>query len=130
PSLDAANDDAIWQSTKQAHWTQDIQRFTRSVDQQDELLKWPLIIIADDSAFTAATLENFLRITFTRSNPAIDVHGVRETIHQKHWGCVGPLVIDARLKPHHAPPVEEDPDVVKKIDSLCRRGGPLAGIIE
>jgi 4-hydroxy-3-polyprenylbenzoate decarboxylase len=130
PSLDVVDEDTTRQSTKQTHWTQDIQRFTRAINQQDDILKWPLIVIADDSAFTAATLENFLWITFTRSNPATDVHGVRETIHQKHWGCAGPLVIDARLKPHHAPPVEEDPAVVAKIDSLCRRGGPLAGIIE
>ena len=65
PSLDAPNDDTIWHSTKHAHWTQDIQRFTHAINQQDDILKWPLIVIADDSAFTAATLENLLWITFT-----------------------------------------------------------------
>jgi len=35
-------------------------------------------------------------------------------------------VIDARLKPHHAPPVEEDAAVTAAVDALCRRGGPLA----
>ena len=130
PSLVAPDDNAIWNVTKQAHWTRDIHHFTHSIDQQDDLLKWPLIIITDNSEFTAATLENLLWITFTRSNPATDVHGVRETIFQKHWGCAGPLVIDARLKPHHAPPVQEDSAVEKRIDHLCKRGGPLAGIIE
>jgi 4-hydroxy-3-polyprenylbenzoate decarboxylase len=38
-------------------------------------------------------------------------------------------VIDARLKPHHAPPVEEDPSVTASVDELCRNGGPLAGIL-
>lgn len=130
PSLDAPDDNAIWNVTKQSLWTRDIQNFTHSIDQQDDLLKWPLIIITDNSEFTAATLENLLWITFTRSNPATDVHGVRETIFQKHWGCAGPLIIDARLKPHHSPPVEEDSAVEKRIDHLCRRGGPLEGIIE
>jgi 4-hydroxy-3-polyprenylbenzoate decarboxylase len=37
-------------------------------------------------------------------------------------------VIDARLKPHHAPPVEEDPAVTAAVDDLCRTGGPLAGL--
>jgi 4-hydroxy-3-polyprenylbenzoate decarboxylase len=37
-------------------------------------------------------------------------------------------VIDARLKPHHAPPVEEDPAVSAAVDQLCRVGGPLAGL--
>jgi 4-hydroxy-3-polyprenylbenzoate decarboxylase len=39
-------------------------------------------------------------------------------------------VIDARLKPHHAPPVEEDPVVSARVDDLCKRGGPLASIVE
>jgi 4-hydroxy-3-polyprenylbenzoate decarboxylase len=35
-------------------------------------------------------------------------------------------VIDSRIKPHHAPPLVEDPLVSKKIDALATRGGPLA----
>lgn len=86
----------------------------------------PLFVLVDDSEFTARTLNNFLWVTFTRSNPAADIHGVDEFIEQKHWGCAGPLVIDARIKPHHAPPLISDPDVVKKIDALAARGGALA----
>ena len=51
-------------------------------------------------------------------------------MRNKHWGCRGPLVIDARIKPHHAPPLVEDPAVTKKIDALAARGGPLASIYE
>ena len=76
----------------------------------------------------AASLENLLWVTFTRSNPAADVHGVDAETRAKHWGCHGPLVIDARLKPHHAPPVEEDPAVTARVDDLCRQGGPLAAL--
>ena len=90
---------------------------------------FPLVVVVDDAAFSAATLENFLWTTFTRSNPAADVHGVDAFTHQKHWGCRGPLVIDARLKPHHAPPVEEDPAVSARVDALCTRDGPLAGLL-
>ena len=131
PSLETPDEKAIWGTMgQQAQWTKDIERFTRLIHQTDDIMKWPLIVVTDDSAFSAAHLENFLWVTFTRSNPATDVHGIGETTHQKHWGCTGPLVIDARLKPHHAPPVEEDPIVVTKVDSLCSKGGPLAGIIE
>jgi 4-hydroxy-3-polyprenylbenzoate decarboxylase len=131
PSLETPDEKAIWGTMGQhAQWTKDIERFTRLIHQTDDIMKWPLIVVTDDSAFSAANLENFLWVTFTRSNPATDVHGIGETTHQKHWGCTGPLVIDARLKPHHAPPVEEDPTVVAKVDSLCSKDGPLAGIIE
>ena len=47
---------------------------------------------------------------------------------QKHWGCEGTLLIDARKKPHHAPPLEEDPAVSKRVDALAAPGGPLHGL--
>ena len=48
---------------------------------------------------------------------------------EKHWGCTGSLVIDARIKPHHAPPLEEDPAVTRRVDALAAPGGPLHRII-
>ena len=86
----------------------------------------PLLILVDDSEFTARTLGNFLWVTFTRSNPAADISGFGAFSEQKHWGCTGPLLIDARIKPHHAPPLVTDSVVAKKIDALAARGGPLA----
>ena len=88
--------------------------------------EFPLIVVVDDSEFTARTLNNFLWVTFTRSNPAVDISGVQEFTRHRHWGCEGPLIIDARIKPHHAPPLIEDPQVTKKVDALAARGGPLA----
>jgi 4-hydroxy-3-polyprenylbenzoate decarboxylase len=38
------------------------------------------------------------------------------------------LVIDARSKPHHAPPLIEDPEVSRRVDALAALGGPLHGI--
>ena len=91
---------------------------------------FPLIVLVDDSAFTSESLHNFLWVTFTRSNPASDIHGFGATLRNKHWGCEGSLVIDARSKPHHAPPLLEDPEITKRVDELGVVGGPLHGIIE
>jgi 4-hydroxy-3-polyprenylbenzoate decarboxylase len=88
----------------------------------------PLIVVADDSRFTAATLNNFLWVTFTRSDPAADIYGVGAVTSCKQWGCSGPLVIDARVKPHHAPPLVEDPAVERRVDQLAAPGGPLHGV--
>ena len=84
------------------------------------------MLVVDDSEFTARTLNNFLWMIFTRSNPAADVYGIEAFTRQKHWGCRGALVIDARSKPHHAPPLVEDPAVTQRVDALAARGGPLA----
>ena len=128
PSLHAPNDDAIWESARTSPWSAEAERFCAAIGPDHPLRSFPLVVLVDDAPFTTAALENFLWITFTRSNPAADVHGIDARMHQKHWGCGGPLVIDARLKPHHAPPVEEDPAVTAAVDALCRRGGPLGSL--
>lgn len=105
---------------------QAVERFAASFADQVAIPGLPLIIVVDDSDFTARTLNNLLWVTFTRSNPAPDIYGIGAFCHDKHWGCRGSLVIDARIKPHHAPPLVEDPAVTAKIDALAARGGPLA----
>ena len=96
---------------------------------RDAINTFPLLILVDDAVFTGQTLNNFLWVTFTRSNPAADLHGIGARTYQKHWGCEGSLVIDARVKPHHAPPLVEDPTVTRRVDALAARGGPLHGIL-
>ncbi|MFA6058207.1 MAG: UbiD family decarboxylase [Taibaiella sp.] len=81
----------------------------------------PLIIICDDSDFMAAHLNNFLWATFTRCNPSHDIYGVDSFTEHKHWGCRGPLIIDARIKPHHAPPLIPDDVVEARVDQLMER---------
>jgi 4-hydroxy-3-polyprenylbenzoate decarboxylase len=107
----------------------DVEAFCQAFRATDSVNRFPLVVLVDDSAFAARTLNNFLWVTFTRSNPAADVYGIGATIRQKHWGCAGALVIDARIKPHHAPPLEEDPAVTRRVDALGAPGGPLHGII-
>jgi 4-hydroxy-3-polyprenylbenzoate decarboxylase len=90
-------------------------------------VRW--IVLVDDSQFICESLRNFLWVTFTRTNPAVDIHGIDEFIENKHWGCRGPLILDARLKPHHAPPLVEDPAVSRRVEAMAARGGPLHGIL-
>ncbi|MBL0359035.1 MAG: UbiD family decarboxylase [Chitinophagaceae bacterium] len=87
-----------------------------------------IIILADDATFTAASLRNFLWIGFTRCNPSHDIYGINSFTENKHWGCKGPLVMDARIKPHHAPPVEKDLTVEKKINRIFEKGGSLYAV--
>ncbi len=95
----------------------------------DPIGAFPWIVLVDDSEFAAGSLRNFLWVTFTRSDPAADIDGIGAFVDHKHWGCRGPLVIDARIKPHHAPPLEDDPEVERRVDSLGAPGGPLHGIL-
>jgi 4-hydroxy-3-polyprenylbenzoate decarboxylase len=94
----------------------------------DQLKGTPLLIWCDDASFTSANLRNFLWVAFTRSNPSHDIYGVESFQEFKHWGCKGPLIIDARVKPHHAPAVVPDPEVEKKIDHIFSKSGSLASL--
>ncbi len=96
------------------------ERFCRAFSPKDSLSTFPLIVLVDDSDFVFRSLANLLWVTFTRSNPAVDVYGIGSFIEHKHWGCDGALVIDARLKPHHAPPLEEDPAVARRVERAGR----------
>ncbi len=85
-----------------------------------ELHQFPVIVIADDAAFTAAALNNFLWVTFTRANPSHDIYGVDSFTENKHWGCNGSLIMDARIKPHHAPLLVLDATIEKKTDEILK----------
>jgi len=91
--------------------------------------KYPLIVLTEDSAFLAATLNNFLWATFTRANPSHDIHGVQSFMENKHWGCGGSLIIDARIKPHHAPPLVKDQNVADKVDMMLKPSGQLSYLL-
>ena len=106
--------------------SRDLQTFVASQTDQSALNTMPLVTLVDDSDFAARSLSNWLWTTFTRSNPASDIDGIGGSIVSKHWGCCGSLVIDARIKPHHAPPLVEDPQVNAKVDARATRGGKLA----
>jgi 4-hydroxy-3-polyprenylbenzoate decarboxylase len=108
------------------NWRQDLRRFCQSFSAQDSINRFSLITLVDDSDFVARKLSNWLWATFTRSNPAIDIDGIGSAMVDKHWGCNGSLVIDARVKPHHAPPLIEDPATTAKVDAMAARGGPIA----
>lgn len=90
---------------------------------------FPLMVVCDDSRFAARSLENFLWVAFTRSNPAVDIYGFGAEIRDKHFGCQGSLVIDARTKSHHAPGLIEDAAVCAKVDARATRNDQLARLL-
>ena len=67
---------------------------------------YPWISVVDDTSTLGTecpqtNLRDFLWLTFTRSDPARDLYGLNERVEQKHWATDAPLIVDARIKPHH-----------------------------
>jgi 4-hydroxy-3-polyprenylbenzoate decarboxylase len=107
-------------------WREHVSQQKNTQDLPEEIV-W--IVWCDDATFTAASIGNFLWVAFTRSNPSHDLHGLGATQINKHWGCEGPVLLDARIKPHHAPAMTHDPTVERQVDRLFQKGGSLHGII-
>lgn len=105
----------------------EMQRLSAAVEAKGPLAECPMIILCDDSGFISEELNNFLWATFTRSNPSHDIYGVNSRTVHKHWSCDN-VIIDARVKPHQAPPLIPDPDVQRNIERVFAQGGSLSGI--
>jgi UbiD family decarboxylase len=71
---------------------------------------WPLVVVTDEPARAAASAMNFLWTTFTRFEPAADIHAAERRIVRNHLAYRGPIVIDARLKPTFPKELGADPD--------------------
>jgi 3-polyprenyl-4-hydroxybenzoate decarboxylase len=60
---------------------------------------WPLVVLTDEPARATASAMNFLWTTFTRFEPANDIHAADRRVVRNHLAYRAPIVIDARLKP-------------------------------
>ena len=82
-----------------------------------------MLILTENPIWMAEDSNNFLWACFTRTNPSHDMEGVDSFIEQKHWGSNGPLIFDATIKKHHAPPVEKNAAIEKKVDAILAKYG-------
>ncbi len=64
-----------------------------------DFARWPLLVLVDDAVKATRTEQDFLWTTFTRFEPAADIHSKEQRIARGHVSHVGPLCIDARMKP-------------------------------
>jgi UbiD family decarboxylase len=60
---------------------------------------WPLVVLTDEPRRATASTVNFLWTTFTRFEPAADVHAAATQLVRHHVSYQPPVVIDARMKP-------------------------------
>ena len=60
---------------------------------------WPLLVLTDEPRRAAAGPMNFLWTTFTRFEPAADIHAAATGVIRNHVTYTPPVLIDARLKP-------------------------------
>ncbi len=76
---------------------------------------WMLVVLTDEPRRAAASAMNFLWTTFTRFEPAADIHSADRRIVRNHIAYQGPVIIDARLKPSFPKELSCDPETASLV---------------
>ncbi|HEV3469874.1 MAG TPA: UbiD family decarboxylase [Pyrinomonadaceae bacterium] len=90
---------------------------------EDALSAWPLVVLHDD-ARVARSAPDFLWATWTRFEPASDIHAAATTVRRHHLAYRAPVVIDARMKPGYPDELIVRPDVSDLVDRRWREYFP------
>lgn len=105
----------------QATPTADIRSLREALELWPDRNRFPLITLTENSEFAAKNLDNWLWVTFSRSDPAKDIDGAFATVKDKHWSCQAPLIIDARMKLQMQPAIEESPQLEQMAKDILFR---------
>jgi UbiD family decarboxylase len=92
------------------------------------LADWPLVVLVDDAAQAARSTVNFLWTTFTRFEPAADVHARSVDLVRLQPSYTPPIVLDARMKDSYPKELFCDPDTKAKVARRWREYFPDGGV--
>jgi UbiD family decarboxylase len=81
---------------------------------------WSLIVLSDEAERATRSVMNFLWTTFTRFEPAADIHAASTRVVRNHIAYVGPVCIDARMKPWYPDEVTCRPEVASTVTRRWR----------
>ena len=89
---------------------------------------WPLVVVSDEPARATRSDMNFLWTTFTRFEPAADIHAAGQRVVRNHIAYEPPIVIDARMKPWYPKEVSCDAATAARVSSRWTEYFPSSGV--
>ena len=89
---------------------------------------WPLVVLTDDADRATASAINFLWTTFTRFEPAADIHPAAHRVMRHHVSYAAPIVIDARMKPPYPKELFCDEETAALVDRRWKEYFPDGGV--
>jgi UbiD family decarboxylase len=90
---------------------------------EEAFREWPLVVLHDDAG-VARTASDFLWATWTRFEPASDIHAAAIKVSRHHISYAAPLVIDARMKPGYPDELIVRPDIAELVSRRWREYFP------
>lgn len=85
--------------------------------------EWPLLVLHDDAEVGRST-SDFLWATWTRFEPASDIHAAETKVRRHHLAYTSPIVIDARTKPGFPAELIVRDDIAELVDRRWREYFP------
>jgi UbiD family decarboxylase len=89
---------------------------------------WPLVILTDEPRRAARSTINFLWTTFTRFEPAADLHAASTRVVRNHLAYSAPVLIDARMKPWYPKELSCRDDVAATVTRRWREYFPSRAV--
>lgn len=89
---------------------------------------WPLIVVSDEPARATRSEMNFLWTTFTRFEPAADIHAASQRVLRHHIAYEPPIVIDARMKPWYPKEVTCRADIAQRVTQRWKEYFPSGNV--
>jgi UbiD family decarboxylase len=89
---------------------------------------WPLVVLTDDAARATRSVMNFLWTTFTRFEPAADIHAAATRVVRNHVAYDPPVVIDARMKPWYPRELSCRDDIARRVTDRWKEYFPAGGV--
>lgn len=90
--------------------------FPRRVARDPAFAAWPLVVLTDDAERATRSSMSFLWTTFTRFDPAADLHAAEIRLVGSHAAFTAPIVIDARRKPGYPEELFCDEETARLVD--------------
>jgi 4-hydroxybenzoate decarboxylase subunit C len=89
---------------------------------------WPLLVLSDEAPRAAASAMNFLWTTFTRFEPAADIHAAETSVIRHHLSYRFPILIDARTKPGFPAELRCSDEIARRVTRRWREYFPAGGV--
>jgi UbiD family decarboxylase len=89
---------------------------------------WPLVVLTDEPRRATASAVNFLWTTFTRFEPAADIHSAATRLVRHHVSYQPPVLIDARMKPWYPAELFSDEETAATVTRRWKEYFPAGGV--
>jgi 3-polyprenyl-4-hydroxybenzoate decarboxylase len=100
----------------------------RRIAAHPTLAQWPLVVISDEAERATRSAANFLWTTFTRFDPAADIHAAAVELVHNHPSFTPPIAIDARMKPNYPEELYCDEETAALVSRRWKEYFPSGGV--